>query len=148
MRAAFNVLVLPYRKRGQEIAFCLFQRADLGIWQFVAGGGEEGEDFLTAAKRESHEEGGISYDSKYISLETMGHVSADNFSPRARAHWGKKYVIPVYTFAVEATAAIRIGREHTQYRWCNYDEARESLRFDLDKTALYELNERLKDEEF
>ncbi len=147
MRAPFNVLVLPYCRLADEWSFCIFKRADAPVWQFIAGGGEEGEDFLAAAKREANEEGGIPYEREYLALETMCYVSADNFSARARAAWGKKYVIPVYAFATEVVpTAICIGREHTQYRWCSYQEARELLRFDLDKTALYELNERLKEE--
>ncbi len=146
MRAPFNVLVLPYCQQDQKTLFCVFKRADMAIWQFVAGGGEDEEDFLSSAKRECNEEAGVDYDCKYLSLETMGYVSADNFSLRARAAWGNKYVIPVYTFGVEVPpSAIRIGREHSEYRWCTYEQARGLLHFDLDKTALYELHERIKE---
>ena len=39
---------------------------------------------------------------------------------------------------------IIISDEHTEFKWCNYTKARERLHFDLDKTALYELNEEIK----
>lgn len=42
-RAAFQVLVLPYRQTSQGTEFALFRRADADCWQGVAGGGEAGE---------------------------------------------------------------------------------------------------------
>jgi dATP pyrophosphohydrolase len=36
------------------------------------------------------------------------------------------------------------SREHTSYRWLSYDEAARLLRWDSNKTALWELNERLR----
>ncbi len=60
--------------------------------------------------------------------------------------WGKKYVIPVYAYAVKMENGVRIAREHIEYVWCEYEKAQELLHFDLDKTALYELNEILKED--
>jgi len=39
---------------------------------------------------------------------------------------------------------IAISPEHTSYRWLSYDEAARLLRWDSNKTALWELNERLR----
>ena len=39
MRAAYNVLVLPFLYDGGNILYCIFKREDLNIWQFIAGGG-------------------------------------------------------------------------------------------------------------
>ncbi len=142
MRAPYNVLVLPYCKNQNKFLFCIFKRVDSNIWQFVAGGGEIGETAILSAKRESYEEANIPQDNKYLQLESMCYVSVDNFSKKARENWGKKYVIPVYTFAVQVDIEnIRISHEHTDFRWCEYEEAKNLLHFDLDKTALYELNE-------
>ncbi len=147
MRAPFNVLVLPYCvTKDNKLLFCVFKRADSSIWQFVAGGGENEEDFLTASKRECKEEANISLDSKYTKLESMCYVTVDNFSERDRSQWGQRYVIAVYCFAVECKIEdIKISHEHTEFRWCEYNEARELLHFDLDKTAIFELNAKLKD---
>ncbi|MCI8472284.1 MAG: NUDIX domain-containing protein [Clostridiales bacterium] len=144
MRAPYNVLILPYSRIQGEIAYCIFKREDLDVWQFIAGGGEEGETPITAAKRESFEEANILETRQYKELESMCYVSVNNFSERARANWGEKYVIPVYSFAVELDSKdICISHEHTEYRWCTYEEASNLLHFDLDRTALYELNERI-----
>jgi dATP pyrophosphohydrolase len=42
-RAPFNVLVLPYRLRGDVFEFAVFHRSTVEMWQFVAGGGEDDE---------------------------------------------------------------------------------------------------------
>jgi broad specificity phosphatase PhoE len=39
--------------------------------------------------------------------------------------------------------AITLSREHTDYRWVAYAEAARLLRWDSNRTALWELNERL-----
>lgn len=147
MRAAYNVLVLPFFRDEENISYCIFKREDLNIWQFIAGGGEEGENPLTAARRESLEEAGIPEVQNYKELESMCYVSVNNFSEKARKHWGDRYVIPVYSFAVQLYSKdIQISHEHTDYRWCEYEQAARMLHFDLDKTALYELNERIKND--
>lgn len=144
MRAPYNVLILPFLRKAGNVLYCIFKREDLDIWQFIAGGGEEGEPPIIAAKRESFEEASISENCQYKELESMCYVSVNNFSKKAREHWGKKYVIPVYSFAVELSSnGICISHEHTEYCWCTYEEALNLLHFDLDKTALYELNERI-----
>ena len=38
-RAPFQILVFPYRRRGDKFEFALFRRADDGYWQGIAGGG-------------------------------------------------------------------------------------------------------------
>ena len=60
-RARYQVLVIPYCTEDSSVQFCLFQRSDMGIWQFIAGGGEEEDiSIIESAKREAFEEAGIS----------------------------------------------------------------------------------------
>ena len=74
-RAMFQVLVIPYRLvvDGQT-QYLLFRRTDLGVWQWIAGGGENRETPEQTARREAFEEAGIPEDShliryqRYISL--------------------------------------------------------------------------------
>ena len=144
-RAPYNVLVLPYYIYENNVEYCIFKRADMNIWQFIAGGGEDDEEPRTAAIRESLEEASISPNSNYRQLVSMGYVSVENFSEKVRQTWGEKSVIPVFTFSVNLDKKdIVISDEHTEFKWCSYTKARERLRFDLDKTALYELNEEIK----
>ena len=57
MRAPYQILAIPYRFKGDIVQFCIFHRSDSDIWQFVAGGGEEGEK-IDSAKREVLKETG------------------------------------------------------------------------------------------
>ena len=51
MRAPFQVLAIPYRVSNNSILYCIFHRADCNQWQFIAGGGEDEETPLDAAKK-------------------------------------------------------------------------------------------------
>ena len=144
MRAPYNVLVLPYFLGKERPLFCILKRSDLNIWQFIAGGGEDDEPPLTAARRESLEEAGIPMEKEYRKLESMCYVPANSFSKEAQEAWGK-YVVPVYTYCVNVdTLEIKLSHEHTEFKWCTCEEAMRSVHFDSDRTALYELNERIR----
>lgn len=59
-RARYQVLVIPYCIQDGNVQFCLFRRSDMGIWQFIAGGGEEDDiSIIESAKREAFEEAGF-----------------------------------------------------------------------------------------
>ncbi len=59
--------------------------------------------------------------------------------------WGDDcFVIPEYSFAMELKDKnISISSEHQSFRWVQYDEAMELLKWDSNKTALWELNQRI-----
>jgi dATP pyrophosphohydrolase len=78
-------------------------------------------------------------------LDTIVPVPVTEF--RDSYLWGEQvYVIPQYCFGVSAqNVEIVISKEHTQYQWVSYEEAREIIKFDGNKTALWELNQRLKE---
>lgn len=146
MRAKYQVLVLPYKKRGGKIWYCIFKRSDMDIWQFIAGGGED-EDAspLAAAKREAYEEAHIPLDEKYAILETTCSIPTECF-PKARWVWGETcLVIPEYCFAVELTnAGIKLSGEHTDFAWADYQTAMGRLKYDSNKTALWELDSKIR----
>jgi dATP pyrophosphohydrolase len=144
-RAPFQVLVYPYRKvENGQIEYALMRRSDAGYWQAIAGGGEDEEKPLEAARRETHEESGIPPTSEFIQLDTIESVPVTEF--RDSHIWGDNiYVIPQYCFGVTSpNIQIVIAREHTEYRWLTYDEAYELMKYDGNKTALWELDKRLK----
>ncbi len=60
--------------------------------------------------------------------------------------WGDNvYVIPQYCFGVTSQdIQIVISHEHTEYKWFSYEEAYQLIKFDGNKTALWELDKRLK----
>jgi dATP pyrophosphohydrolase len=60
--------------------------------------------------------------------------------------WAKEvYVIPQYCFGVSTSQFdINLSNEHSAYGWFLYEQAHQILKFDANKTALWELNQRLK----
>lgn len=145
-RAKYQVLVLPFVRAGGAVKYCVFKRRDMGIWQFVSGGGEEtDESTLHSAKREAFEEAAIGYDCKCLPLETRASLPTYLF-PFAEQLWGKDFlVVPELAFAVELPdEQITLSNEHTEYRWVTYEQAVELLHFDSNKVALWELDSKLK----
>jgi len=60
--------------------------------------------------------------------------------------WGEDvYVIPQYSFGVAADGVqITISHEHTEYGGFTYEEACSLIKYDGSRTALWELDRRLK----
>lgn len=143
MRAPFQILAIPYRLTDAAPLFCVFHRSDFDQWQFLAGGGEDDETPLEAAKREAFEEGGIQ-SKNWIELNSLCYLPACVIQENHRQAWPKDtFVIPEYTFGVGCTEEIALSQEHTAYVWLPYEAATEKLKWDSNRTALYELNSRL-----
>lgn len=144
-RAAYQVLVIPFWMESNEPQYCVFRRSDMQIWQFIAGGGErEDASVLASAKREAFEEAGIPMDAAWFRLDTCCSIPSGCFQ-NAEAMWGKAcLVIPEYTFGVRLEGqSLALSREHTEYRWVDYESARVMLQYDSNRTALWELNKRI-----
>ena len=145
MRAPFQILAIPYRREA-GYRFCVFHRSDIDQWQFVAGGGEDAETPLQAAIREIKEETGVTAQS-VLPLTSMAYVPANVIAERHRKHWPKDtYVIPEYAFAFACDGDICLSDEHVGCEWLSYGEAMQRLCWDSNRTALYELNCRLRAE--
>jgi dATP pyrophosphohydrolase len=142
-RSPLQILVLPFRKLQGKIEFAVFKRSEEGFWQGIAGGCEDNERPIEAAKREVFEEARIPTHSKFYSLQYKSNVPVNAFA--ASKYWPKNlYVIPEHYFAVECNnIEIVLSHEHSEYKWASYDEARRLLKWDSNKNALWELNERL-----
>ena len=140
MREPYQILSIPYRVVDDTPLFCIFCRADSSYWQFIAGGGEDGETRIEAAKRETFEE--ISVESKNIQqLTCIAHVPAGVIAESKRQRWDKNtFVIPEYSFAFECDSELTLSNEHTEYKWLTYNEARKLLKWDSNKVAMYEIN--------
>ncbi len=147
-RAPFQVLVFPFKiLPGADIRYAVFKRRimDKYYWQAIAGGGEEDETPLQAARREAFEETGIDPGSEFVTLDSMATV------PVIRVcgfEWGPDVlVIPEYCFGVRSTNDnLQLCGEHIEYKWLNYQKAFELLSWDSNKNALWELNHRLRKE--
>lgn len=144
MRSPFQILMIPFRRTETRLEFAVLRRSEEGWWQFVADGGEEEETPIQAALRETGEEIGIWDARGWITLDSMSAIPKCNFG--AADSWDPSlYVTPEYCFAVDAgSQALTLFREHEECRWVPCDEAYGLLRWDSNRIALWELNERLK----
>ena len=143
-RAAFQVLVLPYREVTEGFEYALFRRADAAYWQGVAGGGEAGESPLRAAWRETFEEAGLTGDLEFVALDARATVPVVYVT--GEFTWGPKVlVIPEFAFGVRAVEdGFTLSDEHTEYGWFTVDGATKAVRWDSNRTALWELDHRLR----
>jgi dATP pyrophosphohydrolase len=140
----FQILVFPFRKCGKAgCQYAIFKTKEGDYWQAIAGGGNSGECFLEAAKREALEEGGIPESADYFVLETVNSVAIHNFiEPTPKG----KYVISEHCFAVDcAEIEIVLSPEHSEYRWVDYKTAEKMLHWDSNRTAIWELEQRMID---
>jgi len=145
MRAPIQVLVIPFRKISNgALAIAVFHRPDGSMWQFLSGGAEDQETALEAAKREAHEEAGIPAEGIWIELDSRASIPRTAFSPTS--HWPPDIlVVPEFSFAVDVTGReLVLSPEHDEYRWLKFEDAAKILRWDSNRVALWELNERLK----
>ncbi|MCK6578330.1 MAG: NUDIX pyrophosphatase [Anaerolineae bacterium] len=144
-RAPFQVAAFPFRRRSatSNVEYAIFRRSDEGYWQSIAGGGEDEETPLQAVQRESFEEAGIPAHCAYLELQTRTSVPVIHFLNRQ--HWNSALlVIPVFYFGVAVPdAEIRLSWEHAEVRWVTFQEGQALLKWDSDKTALWELDQRL-----
>ena len=145
MRAPYQILTILYKKNEGKILYCIFYRTSHPIWQFLSGGGEDNETPLETVVREVQEEISVTIIKEDIEvLDTKNTIPVANVT--GEYTWGPNvFVIPEHTFAVDASDFdIKLSSEHKEYKWVEYEEAMEKLRYDSNKTALWELNEKLK----
>ncbi|NLT57553.1 MAG: NUDIX domain-containing protein [Clostridiales bacterium] len=140
-----QVHLYVYRQTPGGHAFAIFQRADNALWwQGICGGVEEGETLEQAARREAFEEAGIEGPWPLYRLDTESHLPAGLFDPDVQARWGKEVVvIPMTFFAMPFDGTIKLSPEHSDVRWLPYADAEKLVYFHDQKTALWELRERL-----
>ncbi len=143
-RAPFQVLILPYLTTSEGmIEYAVFKRSDAGYWQFLSGGGECGETPIIAAAREAYEEASIPLESNFFKLDSMAMVPANAF--KGHESWGKDvYVIPEHCFAVEVSSRnFSLSAEHIEHKWGDCLTVSRLLKWDSNRNALWELNQRL-----
>ena len=144
MRIPKQVLIIPYRNVDDKIEYCIFKRKDMNVWQWIAGGAEDfDKNILESAKREFWEETKIK-DVLIQQLELTCKIPVVNIVKDFI--WGEDvFYSEEYAFSVNITnKKIQLSNEHTEYKWVDYNEAKSLLRYDSNKSALWELDIKLK----
>ena len=109
-----------------------------GFWQPVTGGVEEGEKIMESAYREVWEETGYKKEQilRLIDLEYSFQFKLKN----------KDLWITEYVFAAEVTTPNfkRLEKEHSEVKWCTFDESLELLKWDTNTETLRKLQNIIK----
>lgn len=145
-----QALVFPYYiEDNNTIKYAIFHRKDMNIWQGISGGSEVDEDALDTAKRESFEEAGLGHDLEYFQLDSMTCIPSHIFE-NARPHWDKNaLVFPEFSFGVQVyLKEFKLSHEHINYAWVEYEEAIKMVKYDSNRTALWELDNRIKNNDW
>ena len=143
-RAPFQILIFPFHQANSCIEYAIFKRSDAGYWQGIAGGGEDDETPLEAARREANEEAGIPVGAQFIKLDSRNTVPVLELADHLR--WGPDtLVVPEYCFGTHVLSTqLEVSREHSEFKWVPYSLARSMLKWDSNRNALWELDFRLK----
>ena len=145
MRLPKQVLIIPYRIKDKNVQFCIFKRKDLEFWQWISGGVEDFDENLYAAdKREIFEETGVDSNIELTQLECITKIPVVNIVKEFR--WGNDiFYADEYSFSVKFdNIDIVLSDEHSLYSWMSFEEAKKLLKYDSNKSALWELNEKIK----
>ena len=98
---------------------------------------------IEAAQREACEEAAIPMTAHLFPLASRNTVPVMELAGYLR--WGPDVlVVPEYTFGVGISdIELRVGNEHSEYRWVEYGRCRGVLHWDSNRNALSELNHRI-----
>ena len=137
MRKNREVAIFVYRGDEHLVA----HRTADGRWNVIAGQVEDGETYAEAAMRELAEETGLA--APLIDLDLRGDFAVDPASQHLYAP--AAYTISVAVFAVEAPDGWEptLDHEHSEYRWCSFDDALALLHWPETRDALREVVRRL-----
>ena len=124
-----------YRKTGDKIKYLILKRAGTKmyehLWQGVAGKIEKGEQAWQAAIRELKEETG---------LDPIRIFVADHVSKFYETHGDRVNLIPVFGIEVDSDI-ISLSREHSDFKWLDYNKAYSHLVWNGQKKGIYVVNE-------
>ncbi len=132
MRLPIQIEAVIFRRCGSKVEYLLLRRTPErnGFWQPVTGGVEEGETRKEALHREIREETGAK--NVLTVIEDLFDFELSDPNPSHE-----------YVYGVEISPSDEIvldGKEHSEYRWCSFQEALQLLAWEENKTALRRLN--------
>lgn len=126
--------VCVYRRSGDQIKYLVLKRSSdvviPNIWQFITGSIDEGEKAYEAAYREFSEETGLTPKNFLIAPDIAAFYRHDNDTMN---------LIAVFIAETE-TEDVTLCNEHCEYKWLDYNGARELLHWFDQKENLRKIN--------
>lgn len=110
-----------FRRNGDTMLFLLLGQRRRGIWSLPKGLIEEGEDELSAAKREVREESGL--DPQF----THGKIGSINYKFGFRNKFYDK-TVHFFLFETDSPEA-HVGTEHDMCKWASFHDALVALTY-------------------
>jgi 8-oxo-dGTP pyrophosphatase MutT (NUDIX family) len=142
VRTGAEVAVFVTRRRGSEVLVLHRSPQQGGYWHVVAGGVERGETAAAAAARELHEETGLVAEVSG-GVDVVEYIYSLTEEPADRRALYDPAVAAVTVTCFRASAPDdwepTLDWEHDDYRWCDPDEAFETLRWPDTARAMREL---------
>jgi 8-oxo-dGTP pyrophosphatase MutT (NUDIX family) len=132
MRLPIEVEAIIFRRNDKRIEYLLLKRLPQknGFWQPVTGGVEEGETREEALHREIREETGVK--NTVTVIEGLYYFEFSDPNPNQE-----------YVYGVEVSPSEQIvfdRKEHSEYRWCSFQDALRLLHWKENKVAVRKLN--------
>ncbi|MEK6860187.1 MAG: NUDIX domain-containing protein [Nanoarchaeota archaeon] len=137
-----GVFIATYKRDNNKIIYLLLKRKlHWTGWEFPKGGVEKGEINKTAAARELKEETGQS--SKNIkSYDISGKYKYNKEYPDRKGFQGQSYKL--FSAEIKNKKAVNLDkREHSSYKWLDFNNAWKTLTWPNQKICLNVVNKSL-----
>jgi len=141
----YKVFIIPFRKQDfKNFKYMLFRKKSEKYWQYIDGIGKSNILPIKVAKRSAFKKICIPIVTDYFLLKTIVLFPAHFIADYIDYYDKGQYVIPGYYFAVDCThIEITLSSDDVEYMWIDFEQGCGLLQADSDKTAFWELNERL-----
>jgi len=145
MRLPVQIEAILFKRTEGEIQYLLLKTIPRReeFWQPITGGLEEGETKIEALRREVREETGIESIIKIV--EDVHHFEFRDltFMDYLKKHGQACRHLKEYAFGVEVPSSEEVvldGKEHSEFKWCSFQEALRLMKWKENKDALKKLD--------
>jgi 8-oxo-dGTP pyrophosphatase MutT (NUDIX family) len=146
MRLPIEIEAVLFKRTGGKIQYLILKTVPKRgeFWQPITGGLEEGETKVEALKREIKEETGMENIIKII--EDVHYYEPVDLSliEYLNKHGCSCKHLKEYAFGVEVSSEEEVvldGKEHSEFKWCSFQEALRLMKWKGNRDALKKLNE-------
>jgi len=146
MRLPIQIEAILFKRTDGKIQYLLLKAVPKRgeFWQPITGGLEEGEAKIEALRREIKEETGIQKIIKTIEDVHYYEPIDPSLIEYLNTHGQACTHLKQYVFGVEVSSDEKVvldGKEHSEFKWCSFQDALGLLKWKGNKEALEKLNE-------